>query len=83
MMDGPAREAIFALLAKRSPDASICPSEVARAIAIDGDWRKSMPTVHATADALVEQKLVQLSWKGEGLERRSGPYRISGLRGRH
>lgn len=82
MMDNPAREAIFALLARRSPDASICPSEVARAVAIDGDWRKSMPTVHATVDALVEARLVQLSWKGEALESRTGPYRISGLRGR-
>jgi len=35
----------LALLARRAPGATICPSEVARAIA--PDWRGAMPAVHA------------------------------------
>jgi hypothetical protein len=43
-----ARPATLALLAERAAEATICPSEVARALAADGaDWREAMPTVHA------------------------------------
>jgi len=35
-----------------------------------------MPTVHATIDGMLAENLVQLSWKGEPLARRKGPYRI-------
>lgn len=74
-----ARSATLALLEERSPDASICPSEVARAISPDGEWRKAMPTVHAAIDALLGEGLVRISWKGKGLDSRTGPYRISCL----
>lgn len=76
MMVEIARNTTLALLANRSPEASICPSEVARAITSDGNWRMAMPNVHAAVDTLMDEGLVQLSWKGQRLERRTGPYRI-------
>lgn len=71
------RAATLSLLARRAPDATICPSEVARAIA--PDWRGAMPAVHAAIDALIRDGLVRLSWKGRALATRSGPYRIGRL----
>jgi len=72
------RATTLSLLARREPDATICPSDVARAIA--SDWRGAMPAVHAAIDGLVDDGLVRLSWKGRPMARRSGPYRI-GRRG--
>lgn len=77
-MTAPARDAILALLARRAPDATACPSEVARAITADADWRRAMPAVHAAVDALVQEGAVRLSWKGRALAVRDGPYRIAG-----
>ena len=72
-----AREATLALLAARAEDATVCPSEVARALAgPDGDWRDAMPEVHAAVDQMVSDELVRLSWKGCRLTTRAGPYRI-------
>jgi hypothetical protein len=71
-----ARDAALALLAKRAPEATVCPSEVARAVAADGDWRREMPTVHDAVDRLVDEGVIRLSWKGQALLTRSGPYRI-------
>lgn len=75
-MRASARDAALALLARRAPDATVCPSEVARAIAGPDTWRDAMPTVHAAVDALLGEKLIRLSWKGEELAERVGPYRI-------
>jgi len=78
-----ARAVTLALLAARAPEATVCPSEVARAIAADvtqdagGGWRAAMPIVHAAIDVLVGEGVVRLSWKGEHLVARSGPYRIA------
>ena len=79
-----ARALTLALLAARDTGATICPSEVARAIAAGADpdaratdWREAMPQVHAAIDAMVSEGLVRLSWKGKPLARRSGPYRIA------
>ena len=69
------RETALMLLASRAADATVCPSEVARAIAPEG-WRAAMPLVHAAVDTLVEEGHVELSWKGKTLAERSGPYRI-------
>lgn len=72
-----AREATLALLAARAEDATVCPSEVARALAgPDGDWRDAMPEVHAAVDQMVGDGVVRLSWKGRSLGTRAGPYRI-------
>ncbi len=71
-----ARDTILALLAARSATATLCPSEVARAIAPDDAWREAMPLVHAAVDRLLEDGRVRLSWQGRQLARRDGPYRI-------
>ena len=73
-----ARAAVLTLLAARAPSATICPSEVARALAPGGDeWRAAMPHVHAAVDALTAEGLVRLSWKGVALAARDGPYWIA------
>jgi len=77
-----ARDETLTLLALRATGATICPSEIARAlVAADAstaaDWRAAMPSVHAAVDRLVEDGLVRLSWKGETLATRAGPYRIA------
>ncbi|KQU55926.1 hypothetical protein ASG67_07480 [Sphingomonas sp. Leaf339] len=81
--DSDARRLTLALLAARAPEATVCPSEVARAFAQSGgvgttamDWREAMPIVHAAIDGMVVEGLVRLSWKGDRLEARTGPYRI-------
>lgn len=74
--------ATLALLATREPAATICPSEVARSLGTDGEggsmdgWREWMPAVHAAVDGLVAGHRIRLSWKGETLLERDGPYRI-------
>ncbi|MCP3734582.1 DUF3253 domain-containing protein [Sphingomonas sp. RP10(2022)] len=73
------RDTALALLAVRSAGATICPSEVARALVAPsstGDWRRMMPIVHAAIDDMVGERLVRLSWKGKPLAVRAGPYRI-------
>ena len=73
-----AREATLALLGARAEDATVCPSEVARALtAATGDWREAMPVVHAAVDQMVSEGLIGLSWKGQTLATRAGPYRIN------
>ncbi len=73
------RATTLALLARRSAGGTVCPSEVARAVADaagKADWRGEMPAVHAAVDSMVEEGLVRLSWKGEAMPVRDGPYRI-------
>jgi hypothetical protein len=80
--DGPgedARATTLALLDRREAGATICPSEVARALAAaagTADWRGGMAAVHAAVDSMVAQGLVRLSWQGKAMEARDGPYRI-------
>jgi len=64
------------LLSRRSATATVCPSEVARAMSPDGNWREMMPAVHAAVDDLVRDGVVELSWRRRALEERIGPYRI-------
>jgi hypothetical protein len=76
---GEVRAAVLALLERRAADATICPSEVARVLAAARggvDWRVEMEAVHAAVDGLVAESAVRLSWKGEPLAVRNGPYRI-------
>lgn len=77
--EGDVRATTMALLARRAADATVCPSEVARAIgAMNGqaDWRCEMPAIHAAVDLMAAEGLVRLSWKGEAMPVRDGPYRI-------
>lgn len=79
--------AVLTLLADREPEATICPSEVARKIVAEAyangeaDWRTAMHIVHAAVDHLLDQKNIKLSWKGRALSVRSGPYRIARANG--
>lgn len=73
----PVEAALLTLLAARAAGATICPSEVARALAPGGDWRAEMPSVHDAVDTLVADGRIALSWKGAPLAARSGPYRIA------
>lgn len=69
---------IAAALQSRGPGKTVCPSEIARALAGDGsDWRGRMAEVHGAVDALLADGAIALSWKGEWLAVRDGPYRIA------
>jgi len=72
-----ARAMTLALLASRSSDATVCPSEVARAMVSGPGWREAMPMVHSAVDRLLDEGMVRLSWKGRSLDTRAGPYRIA------
>lgn len=76
-MNSDTREVILRLLRERALGATICPSEVARTMATDDEWRKLMPTVHSAVDDMAGSGIVGLSWKGLNLDKRDGPYRIS------
>lgn len=71
---------ILSLLTDRAMNSTICPSEVARTLAARykrKEWRTAMPVVHAAVDGLLHDGTVRLSWKGEAMEVRCGPYRIA------
>ncbi len=73
-----ARSVIVGLLQQRGVGKTICPSEAARVLAeADGDWRERMMEVHEAVDALVSEQAISLSWKGEAMTKREGPYRIA------
>ena len=73
-----AEQAIRSLLTRRGPGKTICPSEAARLMAgPHGDWRMEMDAIHAAADALLRAGEIRLSWKGQEMEQRRGPYRIA------
>tara|TARA_B100000678_G_scaffold157477_1_gene131480 strand:- start:327 stop:584 length:258 start_codon:yes stop_codon:yes gene_type:complete len=73
-----ALETVLALLDRRGPGKTICPSEAARALAGEsGEWRAHMDAVHMAVDRLADEGRVALSWKGEALYKRDGPYRIA------
>lgn len=54
--------AIVALLARRAPGASICPSEAARAICAGADgWRDAMPAARHASQTLAEAGIVLIT----------------------
>jgi hypothetical protein len=61
--DEPIRAAITALLARRAPPATICPSEAARALAPEA-WRPLMPQVRAVALAMAHEGLLEIRQGG-------------------
>ena len=76
-----AQDLILAILAVRAQGATVCPSEAARALAVQdqrapAEWRDKMQEVHAAVDCLLDQGAISLSWKGISLAKRVGPYRI-------
>lgn len=83
-----ARERIIgvldALLAERASDKTICPSEIARALAQTGtnadagQWRTWMPTIRTVAAELAAADVIVVTQGGEPVDIRSarGPVRI-------
>lgn len=60
-----AEEAILDLIADRGPDKTICPSEAARVIAGDGDFRPYMDPVRDVAAQLAEEGRIEVTQKGQ------------------
>lgn len=72
-------ETMLALLGERAAGATICPSEVARALEPAG-WRALMPRVREVAARLTEAGRVELRQRGkpvESLREIRGPMRIA------
>ena len=71
----PVEETILALLSRRAPGKTICPSDAARAL--DADWRPRMPKVRETAYAMAERGELEVTQKGERVGRDArGPIRL-------
>jgi hypothetical protein len=69
--------AIGALLARRAPGRTICPSEAARALDADG-WRARMDAVRAVAFAMADRGELEVTQRGEVVDGRTarGPIRL-------
>lgn len=69
--------AIDALLARRAPGATICPSDAARALDPE-DWRAHMDAVRAVAFALADRGRLEVTQRGEVVDGRTarGPIRL-------
>ena len=65
------------LLDQRRPEATICPSEAARAVDPDG-WRDLMPEARAAAGRLADTGAVEVTQGGEVVDVRTarGPVRV-------
>ncbi|MBB6257570.1 hypothetical protein FHT05_002154 [Xanthomonas arboricola] len=75
---------IRALLARRLPEQSICPSEVARALSgEEARWRALMPQIRSVAADLAGSDVVQITQRGDVVDVGTvrGPVRLR--RGRH
>jgi hypothetical protein len=79
---GPTREdargAILDLLARRDPDATICPSEAARALGGDDGFRPLMGLVRDAARDLVADGAIEVTQRGApvDLDDARGPIRL-------
>ena len=72
---------IFELLDKRAPDATICPSDAARALEVDEfAWRALMPEIRRVAAALAQAGLLRVTAHGEDVDalHARGPIRLAG-----
>lgn len=65
------------LLARRRPGASLCPSEVARAVEPD-DWRPLMPRIRAIAGRLAADGRIRVTQRGADVDpaTATGPLRL-------
>ena len=78
MSDDEIRLAIGDLLDRRRADATICPSEVARALAPDA-WRPWMPRVRTVAVAMAKEGVLEIRQGGRAVDPRAtlrGPIRL-------
>jgi hypothetical protein len=71
-------QAILELLERRAVDASICPSEVARTLFADGDWRAEMDRVRMAARRLQRAGRIQITQQGRAVDPSTakGPVRL-------
>lgn len=72
-------DTIFALLAARQQGATICPSEVARAlVSEDSRWRELMPQVRQAAQELAQNNRLSVTRRGVQVDAtsRGGPIRL-------
>ena len=76
-VDARLERTIVELLGQRRPEASICPSDAARAIDPDG-WRELMPAARAAAGRLAEAGTVVVTQGSEVVDVAAarGPVRI-------
>jgi hypothetical protein len=75
--DDTLERSILSVLATRARDATVCPSEVARAVQPD-DWRPLMEPVRAAARRLVAKGLVDITQQGRVVDASTakGPIRL-------
>ena len=80
MTDSDIADALFRLLDSRSPTATVCPSEVARALAPGAEtaWRALMPEVRRVASGLAAANLLRVTRKGVPVDAMGpgGPIRL-------
>ena len=72
-------EAVLSMLAERADDATICPSEVARALERPGvPWRSMMDDVRAVAARLVDEDRLSVTQGGQVVDPATarGPIRL-------
>ncbi|MCV4939550.1 DUF3253 domain-containing protein, partial [Escherichia coli] len=62
--DAAIEASIFGLLDQRQAGATICPSEVARALQPDGAWRALMPQVRDVAQRLARARRLRVTRGG-------------------
>ncbi|MCR5867369.1 DUF3253 domain-containing protein [Aquincola sp. J276] len=77
--DAAIEDTVFGLLSARRPGATICPSEVARALAADeAAWRALMPRVRQVAQALAEAGRLHITRGGQPVDalEAGGPVRL-------
>ncbi len=70
---------LFDLLDRRRADATLCPSDVARALGADEDaWRVLMPRVRAVAATLAARGLLRVTRDGRDVDAEApgGPIRL-------
>jgi hypothetical protein len=73
---------VVEMVQARGPDKTICPSEVARRLAGDEDFRPLMPHVREAAAALAERDEIAVTQKGRAVDARTvkGPIRLGAAR---
>ncbi len=76
--DAAIEHCIFGLLDQRQAGATICPSEVARALEPDGPWRELMPQVRQVAQQMVQAGRLRVTRAGRPVDATSpgGPIRL-------
>lgn len=77
--DARIRETIDALLDARREGATICPSDAARALRPEGDWRALMDDVRRVAGAEADAGRLEIRQKGQHVDLGSarGPIRLA------